>query len=308
MAGFLWPGLPISQAPATARATTDWLFSQGEVVIREGTVRWNDEMRGAPELSLQKVDVVLRNGNWRHSLRVDATPPGLGRPLHAGGHVPRAAAAVRDSNWQHWNGSCLPISRGWMSRACATMPMWALTWRGRGALRAWADVQRSQIVGGTADLALADVHATLGAGLQALRLPSIEGRLGAPPAGGALSFSAGAAICGRRWPALAGWQPQAAIHRASGKAGACKASSMPTSWIWPRWPRLPAACPCLPQPPMPLPPIRPRAWCREIQATWKGPLDALQQYQVRGAGAGPHAGRGRPKMANRTLGLRNANG
>jgi hypothetical protein len=59
-----------------------------------------------------------------------------------------------------------------MSRACATMPMWASPWRsGRGAVRAWADVQRGQIVGGTADLALADVNATLGAQLQPLVLP-----------------------------------------------------------------------------------------------------------------------------------------
>mgnify|MGYP006205889111 CR=1 FL=1 len=68
-------GLDFSQQQGEDNAAADWLFSQGEVFIRGGTVRWTDEQRGAPELALEKVDLLLRNGNWHHHMRLDATPP-----------------------------------------------------------------------------------------------------------------------------------------------------------------------------------------------------------------------------------------
>ena len=46
-----------------------------------------------------------------------------------------------------------------------------------------------QVVGGTADLALADVNATLGPDLQALVLPAIQGRLGGRRLAGGFEFS-----------------------------------------------------------------------------------------------------------------------
>jgi uncharacterized protein YhdP len=42
----------------------DWLLSQHDIVIRDGRVRWTDEARGAPELALTQVNVLLRN-RWR---------------------------------------------------------------------------------------------------------------------------------------------------------------------------------------------------------------------------------------------------
>ncbi|WP_200845455.1 hypothetical protein, partial [Roseomonas sp. 18066] len=70
-------GIPVrSQAgPGEGGGGADWLFSQGEVALRGGTVRWTDAMRGAPPLALSDVDIVLRNRGWRHAMRLDATPP-----------------------------------------------------------------------------------------------------------------------------------------------------------------------------------------------------------------------------------------
>ena len=47
---------------ANEAATLDWVFSQEEIVLRRGTLRWIDEQRNAPALELSDVDVVLRNG------------------------------------------------------------------------------------------------------------------------------------------------------------------------------------------------------------------------------------------------------
>ena len=86
-------GLPISQGTGDSSAATDWLFSQGEVVIREGTVRWNDEMRGAPSCRCRRWMWCCATATGATACAWTPRPRGLGRPLHAGGHVPRAAAA-----------------------------------------------------------------------------------------------------------------------------------------------------------------------------------------------------------------------
>ena len=58
-------GLDVLSAPARPGETNpaaDWLFAQAELVIRSGQVRWRDDQQpGAPPLTLQDVDVVVRN-------------------------------------------------------------------------------------------------------------------------------------------------------------------------------------------------------------------------------------------------------
>ncbi|MBC7602412.1 MAG: TIGR02099 family protein, partial [Ramlibacter sp.] len=68
-------GLDFSRSSDNAGNGADWFFGQTEFVIRGGTIRWTDEMRGAPPLALANVDFVMRNGTRRHALRLDATPP-----------------------------------------------------------------------------------------------------------------------------------------------------------------------------------------------------------------------------------------
>ena len=195
-------GLPISQGTGDSSAATDWLFSQGEVVIREGTVRWNDEMRGAPELSLQKVDVVLRNGNWRHSLRIDATPPqAWGDRFSVIGVFRQPLFTTHGGRWQEWNGQLYAdFRRVDVSRLRHHADVGITVSQGRGAVRSWVDVERGQLVGGVADVALADVNATLGAQLQPLVLPLVQGRVGGRRlAGGRTSFrEAGSSTRSRR--------------------------------------------------------------------------------------------------------------
>jgi uncharacterized protein (TIGR02099 family) len=50
--------------------------------------------------------------------------------------------------------------------------------RGLGALRVWADISQGELVGGVADVALADASARLGAGLQPLDFRFLNGRIG----------------------------------------------------------------------------------------------------------------------------------
>jgi len=77
-------GLDLSRGGEGDPHAADWFFSQPEFVIRNGTVRWTDDLRGVPPLSLGQVDFVVRNGRRSHDLRLDATPPKeWGDPEHA---------------------------------------------------------------------------------------------------------------------------------------------------------------------------------------------------------------------------------
>lgn len=47
----LLAGLELSGSSPDDGAAADWLFAQPELLIRGGTLRWTDELRGAPELA-----------------------------------------------------------------------------------------------------------------------------------------------------------------------------------------------------------------------------------------------------------------
>src|SRR5450830_2194345 len=67
-------GLPVASNNDSG-AGADWLLSQREIVIRNGKLRWHDQLRGAPELALTGVNLVLHN-HWReHQISLRATPP-----------------------------------------------------------------------------------------------------------------------------------------------------------------------------------------------------------------------------------------
>nr|WP_296014859.1 YhdP family protein [uncultured Acidovorax sp.] len=301
-------GLDFSAQPGEDNAAADWLFSQGEVFIRGGMLRWTDEQRGAPELALEKVDLVLRNGSWRHHMRLDATPPAAwGDRFTVVGLFRAPLLRAGDGNWKHWNGQLFAnFSRVDVSRLRHHADVGMDVAQGRGALRAWADVQRGQVVGGTADLALADVNATLGPELQALVLPSIQGRLGGRRLNGGFEFSTQALQFqtddGLHWP---GGNVRLVHTGAAGKApaqGEFRADRLDLAALAQIASRLPLGATAHDA----LRNYAPEGLVDDIQATWKGPLENLQQYQVRGRIRGLALAGDTPGSTPTRLGLRGA--
>ena len=277
-------GLDFTREQGDSNAAADWLFSQGEVFIRGGTVRWTDEQRGAPELALEQVDLLLRNGNWHHHMRLDATPPAAwGDRFTVVGLFRAPLLRAGDGNWKHWNGQVhAHFSRVDASRLRQYADLGIDVKQGRGALRAWADVQRGEVVGGTADLALADVNATLGADLQALVLPFIQGRVGGRRLQGGFEFSTQALQFktddGLTWP---GGNLRLVHTEANGKVpaqGEFRADRLDLAALAQIASRLPLGETAHDA----VRTYAPQGLVDEIQATWKGPLESLQQYQVRG--------------------------
>ncbi|MFN7152572.1 MAG: YhdP family protein [Acidovorax sp.] len=277
-------GLTFAENQGDNNAAADWLFSQGEVFIKGGTVRWTDEQRKAPELALEKVDLLLRNGNWHHHMRLDATPPQeWGDRFTVVGLFRAPLLRARDGNWKHWSGQLFAdFARVDVSRLRHHADVGIEVAQGRGALRAWADVQRGQIVGGTADLALADVNTTLSPELQALVLPNIQGRLGGRRLNGGFEFSTQALQFQTDddlvWP---GGNLRLVHTSASGKApeqGELRADRLDLAALAQIASRLPLGATAHDA----VRTYAPKGLVDEIQASWKGPLDQLQQYQVRG--------------------------
>lgn len=304
-------GLDFSQTSSDSNAGADWLFSQGEVFIKDGTVRWTDEVRQAPPLALQKVDLLLRNGSWHHHMRLDATPPAeWGERFKVVGLFRAPLLRAGDGNWKHWNGQVfadfahVDVAR---LRHHADLGTGVEVAQGRGTLRAWAEVQRGQVVGGTADLALADVHATLSPELPALQMRSMQGRLGGRRLMGGFEFSTeGLQFTtddGLAWP---GGNVRLVHTAAAGRApaqGELRADRLDLAALAQIASRLPLGDTAHDA----IRTYTPRGLVDEVQASWKGALDDLQTYQVRGRVSGfALAGTPPAGTAPAHLGLRGA--
>jgi uncharacterized protein (TIGR02099 family) len=174
-------GLDISQAGAISSdssALADWLFSQEEVVIRSGTIRWSDAQRTAPELSLSQVDLHLLNSGRKHQIRMDATPPASwGERLSITGDFRGPLFTQHAGDWRSWQGQWhadLPQVDLRQLRQYAQLGVEIE--RGQGQLRGWLSLDRGEIREATADVSLSGVDVRLRADLQVLSMTSLSGR------------------------------------------------------------------------------------------------------------------------------------
>lgn len=177
-------GLDVSRDPNDdSSAIADWVFSQTELVIRGGTVRWTDDLRQVPLLALTEVDWTLRNPGHRHLMRLDATPPPeWGERFSLRGVFREPLWPVGAGQWRRWAGQMYAeagrVDVSEVKRYANLASLGIDLRAGSGALRAWADVSDGQITGGTADVALLEVDAQLGKALQPLALQAVSGRFG----------------------------------------------------------------------------------------------------------------------------------
>jgi uncharacterized protein (TIGR02099 family) len=277
-------GLTINPDAPSDNSAADWLFSQSEVFIQGGTVRWTDEQRGAPELAMHQVDVVLRNGHWDHRLRMDATPPpDWGDRFSLVGLFRSPLLSTRSSDWNHWSGQFFAqFARLNVAKLRQHADVGVEINQGHGGLRVWCDVQRGQVMGGVADIALADVNTRLQPDLKALALPSLAGRLGARRITGGYEFFTQALHFltddGLTWP---GGNLRLTHLPATSKipaSGEFRADHLDLAALAEIASRLPVGT----EAHQALDNYAPKGLVNDIYATWKGPFDGSQQYRVRG--------------------------
>ena len=285
-------GLDVSQNLSSgSTAVADWFFSQSELVLHSGTVRWTDELHPAPPLALTQVDWSMRNSLRRHLMRLDATPPPeWGERLSLRG-IFRQSLLSRDAgDFAGWNGqlyaeaSRLDVSRLRQYAGADTLGVELI--HGHGALRAWADVSKGRITGATTDLALRDVDAKLGPKLESLAFESMAGRIaGARRANGFDLSTEGLRFRirdGLQWPG--GNVTLAYTGAQAGKPQHCelKADKLDLAALAQITSRLPldSASHAL------ISSFAPQGLVQSLDARWQGPLAAPASFSARGRVAG----------------------
>ncbi len=281
-------GLDFSKAGDAGSDATDWFFSQIEFAIHDGTILWTDELRAAPPLALQQVNLVVRNPGRHHHLRLDATPPAAwGERFSVKARFTQPRLSRSKAEWQDWDGQLYAdMARVDLSELRRYADLGVDLSEGDGALRAWVDVNRGQVVGGAADVALSGVSVKFGAQLQALQLQSVRGRLGGRVLASGFEFSTQALAFdtrdGLRWP---GGDVSVMYLGAQGKIaarGEIKADRLDLAALSQIANRLPIDASARDT----LLAYAPKGLVHRVQASWQGPLDALSHYEARGLVSG----------------------
>jgi uncharacterized protein (TIGR02099 family) len=280
---FFVAGLDFSRGSDDGRVA-DWFFRQAEFVIQGGTVRWTDELRRAPPLALEQVSLVVRNQARRHAVRLDATPPPeWGGRFSVSGVFRQPLLTASPGHWQQWVGQMYAdFSTVDLSQLRRHASLGFEIEQGRGRLRAWADVQRGQVVGATADVVLSDVSARLGPQLEPLALKSLSGRLGGKRVANGFEMQSEdlqfVTDEGTRWPggnfSLA-WTDAAGEAPAHGQLRADKLDLGALSQIAGRLPLGAATHAALEA-------YAPQGLVETVQGSWQGPLAAPQKYEAKG--------------------------
>jgi uncharacterized protein (TIGR02099 family) len=168
-------GLEITPRPDDKAGFADWLMVQNHVIIRDASIAWQDELRGAPALELKHLNFQLDNSGSRHRFGFTAEPP----PHLAARIDIRGDFKGQDlDQFQSWKGEVYAELdyadlAGW--RAWVDYPV-ALP-QGSGALRLWLGFADRQLASLTADVRLADVRLQLRPELPELDLVQLEGRV-----------------------------------------------------------------------------------------------------------------------------------
>ncbi len=154
---------------------SDWILSQGRIIIRGAEIEWLDEARKAPPLTLSALNLRLENDGDTHLVGLSARPP---RELGPGLEVRAALEGGSVRRPAQWNGRLYAEFgytnlAGW--RAWVDYPLDVR--RGEGALRLWATLSGGRITQGTADVELSNVSARLAKDLPVLEVSTVKGRV-----------------------------------------------------------------------------------------------------------------------------------
>ena len=264
----------------------DWFFSQRELLIEGGTVRWIDERRAhAPPLLLTDVRFAAHNGARSHALALDASPPqGWGERFTLRATMRQPLLSTRSGNWHEWSGQIYAdLPRIDVSRIGRYVALDEQRVRdGRGALRAWGDVQQGRLVGATLDLGLDGVDATLAQGLAPLVLRSVSGRVAYKDAQGVLELSTTDLAFETddqvRWPGGNLWLRLERAHGRTAARGAVRADKLDLAMLGQIANRLPLAETVRRE----LANRAPAGLVERIDGNWDGPLEAPRRYQFSG--------------------------
>lgn len=257
----------------------DWVLKQGRIVVSDARIEWHDELRGAPPLELQHLNFELRNWGRRHSFGLRAEPPAaVAKALDLRGTL----IGSDPTDLADWHGDLYADLE--QADLSAWMP-WLdlpLQWKqGLGALRLWLSFEKLQPTALTADVQLSDVALRLRDDLPGLTLNHLEGRLiGRRTDDGYfgeirhLSLATAEGIEMPRTDAVLRLQTAAGDEGGEFRTTALDFGTLAA---------LAGHLPLPPEVHARLADFRPNGRLNDLELKWRGPPDALRDWQVKGS-------------------------
>jgi uncharacterized protein (TIGR02099 family) len=173
--GIAVAGIPLKLEEQDDGAVSRWLLGQSDIQIHDAKLLWNDEMRAAPVLELDQVQLRIVNNGDRHRLALQALPPvALASPLDIradlrGEDFQSLAEKITGQVFVQLDHVDIAAWRQWVDFP-VHFP------HGTGALRAWFTFAGHELTGVIADAQLRNVRARLGAELPELDMSQLGGR------------------------------------------------------------------------------------------------------------------------------------
>lgn len=171
----------ISMSGPSRPAFPNWLLRQEEIVVRDASVIWQDDMRNTPPLSLEKLNLAVERPFSRslmdyHRFGLTATPSvSQAQPLDIRGSVYGGDV----SRLQKWHGTLYAATQGADIAAWrAWLPLPAEFLQGYGAMRMWVDFANGAVRKTTADVALSNVATLFNPDKPPLAMRSLTGHIG----------------------------------------------------------------------------------------------------------------------------------
>lgn len=174
-------GLPVDTSTRKKGGGMDWVLIQDMITIREGTIRWLDESRDAPELALKDLNFILVNDGRRHRMRFIAHSSIIRTgeiDIRADFVHPMFAERISDTS--AWKGNlyvALPEAELDPWKPYVDFPYGLKS--GAGAVNAWMTFDHARVADLTVDIDLKDVIFQFESDLPELNLAHISGRISA---------------------------------------------------------------------------------------------------------------------------------
>ncbi|MBZ0104168.1 MAG: TIGR02099 family protein [Sulfuricella denitrificans] len=161
--------------PGSESGFADWLLRQHRIIVRGATLTWQDELRQAPLLALNQLNLRLENRGHRHRFGLRAVPPpALALPLDIRGDL-KGDGLGDFSGWSGMLYSRLDYTNVSLWRNWVDLPFQIE--HGSGGVRLWLGLDGKILKSLTLDLQLKDVLGRLSPDLQQLDMAQAAGRL-----------------------------------------------------------------------------------------------------------------------------------
>ncbi len=165
---------PLNEAGPGDGKFTEWLLAQPRVGVHDAVLLWRDELIGAPEVRLSRVQIVVERHRGRHHAALSAAPP----PELAARIDLRAVLKIARASdrWKATGEVYAESLDADLGRLRAHLPMPETLRSGVGSVRVWGTLTPEGIKEVVADLNMRDARAQLAADVLPLELASVSGR------------------------------------------------------------------------------------------------------------------------------------